>query len=121
MDAGEILYAGKYNAPDFERILSSSCGLAVESTMINHVPEVREKLEELGVPVLVDQSSYEPHPLGRTEWIKLYGALLGKEDEAERLFAEQAAYLDAVSYTHLDVYKRQPSWAPQSSACSPTA
>ena len=94
MDAGEILYAGKYNAPDFERILSSSCGLAVESTMINHVPEVREKLEELGVPVLVDQSSYEPHPLGRTEWIKLYGALLGKEDEAERLFAEQAAYLD---------------------------
>ncbi|MFR9189684.1 MAG: ABC transporter substrate-binding protein [Anaerotruncus massiliensis (ex Togo et al. 2019)] len=94
MDAGEILYAGKYNAPDFERILSSSCGLAVESTMINHVPEVREKLEELGIPVLVDQSSYEPHPLGRTEWIKLYGALLGKEDEAERLFAEQAAYLD---------------------------
>lgn len=62
--------------------------------MINHVPEVREKLEELGIPVLVDQSSYEPHPLGRTEWIKLYGALLGKEDEAERLFAEQAAYLD---------------------------
>lgn len=94
MDAGKILYAGKYNAPDFERILSSSCGLAVESTMINHVPEVREKLEELGIPVLVDQSSYEPHPLGRTEWIKLYGALLGKEDEAERLFAEQAAYLD---------------------------
>lgn len=26
--------------------------------------------------------------------VKLYGALLGKEDEAERLFAEQAAYLD---------------------------
>ena len=52
MDAGKILYAGKYNAPDFERILSSSCGLAVESTMINHVPEVREKLEELGIPVL---------------------------------------------------------------------
>lgn len=97
MEAGEILYAGKYNAPDFERIMSNSCGLAVESTMINHVPEVREKLEEVGVPVLVDQSSYEPHPLGRTEWIKLYGALLGKEAEAERLFAEQAAYLDAAA------------------------
>lgn len=65
-------------APDYELILSGGCGLAVESTMVNHVPEVREKLEELGIPVLIDQSSYESHPLGRTEWIKLYGALLGK-------------------------------------------
>ena len=32
----------------------------------------------LGIPVLVDRSSYEPHPLGRTEWIKLYAALVGK-------------------------------------------
>ncbi|WP_368220882.1 ABC transporter substrate-binding protein, partial [Anaerotruncus rubiinfantis] len=94
MENGEILYAGKYSAPDYELILSGGCGLAVESTMVNHVPEVREKLEELGIPVLIDQSSYESHPLGRTEWIKLYGALLGKEALAQRLFDEQAAYLE---------------------------
>ena len=40
MERGELLYAGKYNAPDYERILSSSCDLAVESTMIFHSPEV---------------------------------------------------------------------------------
>lgn len=94
MENGEILYAGKYSAPDYELILSGGCGLAVESTMVNHVPEVREKLEELGIPVLIDQSSYESHPLGRTEWIKLYGALLGKQALAQRLFDEQAAYLE---------------------------
>ena len=38
--------------------------------MIYHNPEVKEKLEEFGIPVLVEHSSYESHPLGRTEWVK---------------------------------------------------
>ena len=53
-----------------------------------------EQLERLGIPVLVETSSYETLPMGRMEWIKLYAALLDKEDEAEALFNE-------------DVYKRQ--------------
>ncbi len=93
MAAGDILYAGKYSVPDYELIMSSGCSLAIESTMINHVPEVKEKLEDVGIPVLTDQSSFETHPLGRTEWIKLYAALVGKEDAAEKLFDAQAAYL----------------------------
>ncbi len=48
--------------------------------MIYHNPEVKEKLEEFGIPVLVEHSSYENHPLGRTEWVKLYGVLLDKEE-----------------------------------------
>ncbi|MBC8586123.1 ABC transporter substrate-binding protein [Youxingia wuxianensis] len=97
MEAGDILYAGKYNAPDYELIMSHGASLAIESTMINHAPEVKEKLQEVGIPVLIDQSSYETHPLGRTEWIKLYGALVGKEEVACRLFEEQAAYLQALA------------------------
>lgn len=97
MQTGGILYAGKYSAPDFELIMANGCNLAIESTMINHTPEVKEKLEEVGIPVLTDQSSYESHPLGRTEWIKLYGVLLGKEAVAQRLFDEQAAYMNDVA------------------------
>lgn len=93
MESGTIIYAGKYNIPDYELIMSSNCSLAIESTMINHTPEVKEKLKELGIPVLIDQSSYESHPLGRTEWIKLYGLLTGKESEAKRIFDEQADYV----------------------------
>ncbi|MCC8126761.1 MAG: ABC transporter substrate-binding protein [Clostridiales bacterium] len=89
MQAGDILYAGKYSEPDYELILSANCQLSIQSTMIYHTPEVKEKLEELGIPVLVDYSSYESHPLGRTEWIKLYGVLLGKESLAEALFQQQ--------------------------------
>lgn len=89
MESGDILYAGKYASPDYERIVSEGCGLAVENTMIYHTPEVMEQLQRFEIPVLVDYSSYEPDPLGRTEWVKLYGLLTGKEAEAEAAFAEQ--------------------------------
>lgn len=96
MEAGRMLYAGKYSAPDYERILETGCSLAVESTMIYHTPEVKEQLERLGIPVLVERSSYESDPLGRMEWLKLYGILLGKEELAEQLFEEEEARLAPV-------------------------
>ena len=67
---------------------------AIESTMILHTPKVQEMIEELGIPVFVDYSSYEAHPLGRTEWIKLYGAMLNKEDLAESFFEDQAKVIE---------------------------
>lgn len=102
MVKGTIAYAGKYSAPDYEKILSSDCALAVESTMIYHTPEVKEQLERLGIPVLVERSSYESHPLGRMEWIRLYGVLTGKEEEAESIFKQN---VDALS----DVFNMEPS------------
>lgn len=97
MEKGEMVYAGKYNKPDYELILSKDCSLAIENRMISHSPEVAEKLESFGIPVMIDYSSYESHPLGRVEWIKFYGALLGKEERAEEIFEEQAAILKRVS------------------------
>jgi len=94
MAEGRISYAGKYNAPDYEKILNAGCSMAVESTMILHSPEVKEELESFEIPVLVDYSSYEEHPLGRSEWIKLYGVLLGKEEKAREAFDEQKALLE---------------------------
>lgn len=96
MQSGDILYAGKYSAPDYELILDENCDIAIESTMIYHSPEIKEQLESFGIPVLIERSSYEAHPLGRLEWIKLYGLLLGKEDEAESFFNEKIQILDDV-------------------------
>ena len=97
MESGQIVYAGKYNAPDYELICSKECGLAIESTMIGHSPEVKENLESFGIPVLVDHSSYETNPLGRTEWVKLYGLLTGHEDQAEQAFDAEAKAFEQVS------------------------
>ena len=86
LEDGSMIFAGKYSAPDYELIFAEKCDLAIESTMIYHSPEVKEQLEKLGVPVLVERSSYEEDPLGRMEWVKVYGALLGKLPAAEELF-----------------------------------
>lgn len=94
MTDGDIEYAGKYSAPDYEAICDADCDLALESTMIYHTPKVKEQLERLGIPVLVERSSYESNPLGRMEWIKLCGVLTGKEKQAEALYDEQ---LDALA------------------------
>lgn len=97
MQEGRIVFAGKYSEPDYELLLSSHCPLAIESTMIYHTPEVKEKLEELGIDVIVDRSSYESHPLGRTEWMKLYSVLVDKEEEAEVLFQKQVEQMNLAS------------------------
>jgi len=84
-----ITYVGKYSAPDYEWLLSEGCGLTVENTMILHNPSVKEKLEQLGIPVMIERSSYEKHPMGRLEWVKVYGTILGCEEEAEKWFSEK--------------------------------
>ena len=96
MENGDILYAGKYSTPDYEQIVQGNCGLAIENTMILHTPEVKEQLEKFGIHVLVDYSSYEPEPLGRTEWVKLYGLLTGHEKEAEDAFNKEQAAMEEV-------------------------
>lgn len=96
MSDGDILYAGKYNAPDYELILNEGCGLAIENTMIYHNPDVKEKLESLGIPVMVERSSYESDPRGRLEWIRLYGVMTGHETEADQFFEQETKKIDAV-------------------------
>ena len=89
MANGDIIYAGRYSTPDYETLFDEECDLAIESTMIYHTPEVKEMIEKLDVPVLVDRSSYEEDPMGRAEWIKLYGVLTDHQDEANAFFDEQ--------------------------------
>ena len=96
MDAGRLIYAGKYSKPDYELLLGEQCDLAIENTMIYHNPETKEKLESLGIPVLVETSSYEEHPFGRMEWIKLYGLLFDRTEEANAFFEEKVSSLEPI-------------------------
>ena len=97
MESGAITFAGKYSEPDYEKIVDGDCKLAVESTMILHSPKVQEMIEDLDIPVFVDYSSYESHPLGRTEWVKLYGLLTGQQEAAESAFNAEKQAFESVS------------------------
>ena len=94
IENGDMLFSGKYSEPDYELMINEGCDLAIESTMIQHSPKVQEMIELLGIPVFIDRSSYENHPLGRTEWIKLYSVLVDKEEQAEEFFATQTAIIE---------------------------
>ena len=96
MNRGDIVFAGKYSEPDYEMLVGQGCDLAIESTMILHTPQVQEMIENLGIPVFIDHSSYETHPLGRSEWVRVYGALLGLEEEADAFFKGQTAGIEAL-------------------------
>ena len=99
MENGDILYAGKYSSPDYELLVSKKCSLAIENSMILHSPEVKEMLEDFDIPVIIEYSSYETHPLGRVAWIKFFGALTGMEEEAEKAFEKQTEIVKHVTAT----------------------
>lgn len=96
MKEGAMLFAGKYSEPDYETLLREGCDLALESTMIYRAPEVTEKLNALGIPVYIDYSSYEPHVLGRLEWVRVYGALFGHEEKAQQWYQTERNRIRAI-------------------------
>lgn len=102
MADGSIKYAGKYSKPDYEMLVADGCSLAIENRMISHSPEVVEKLNDFGIPVMIEYSSYESHPLGRVEWVRFFGALLGKEDVADEIFQKQVKILESMPKDTVD-------------------
>lgn len=102
MNEGAIDYVGDYKDPDYEKILANKPKLAVFSAMLDSAPEVAAKLRELEIPYILDQSTYEEHPLARVEWVKLYGALFNKEKEAEEVFKSQMNYVDSLDIKNIE-------------------
>lgn len=84
---GKMKYIGDYKTPDYEAIAASGTNFAIFSTMLTD--DVRAKLEQLGIQILVDRAPEEEHPLARVEWVKLYGAMFDREMEANAAFDAQ--------------------------------
>ena len=47
---------------------------------------IAARLEKSGIPVLLIAEYLEPHPLGKMEWIKVFGSVYGKEKLADSIF-----------------------------------
>lgn len=96
LESGSMIFAGRYSEPDYELLINQGCDLSIQSTMILHSPKVQEMLEDLGIPVFVEYSTYEQNPLGKSEWIKLFGFLADKEEEADAFLAHQEEMLSGL-------------------------
>ena len=51
--------------------------------------DITSQFATIGIPMIVDRSSDETYVLGQKEWIKVYGALFGFEDEADEIFEKE--------------------------------
>jgi iron complex transport system substrate-binding protein len=57
-------------------------------------------VEKIGIPIIEGADYMEAFPLGRTEWIRFYGLLFGKEEMADSIFKEtEQAYLSLKDLT----------------------
>jgi iron complex transport system substrate-binding protein len=65
------------------------------------------KLKELGTKVIINADYLETDPLGRAEWIKLFGALFCRESSADSIFnSEVAEYNKLKSFVNNSIITR---------------
>ena len=97
--AGEVPDVGYGQNLNYEEIVSQQPELVMVYGVGSEVTTYTQKLEELGIPVILVAEYLEENPLGKTEWIKFVGALFEKEDKA-------AAYFSEVENNYLELKKK---------------
>ncbi|MBQ5954739.1 MAG: hypothetical protein IJL49_02080 [Firmicutes bacterium] len=108
----KIKLAGTLEKPEYAKVVKDKSDLAVlpgdvlpeeidknakdKEKLEKEAKEKQEALEEmesrfaaLEVPVIIDRSAAEEEELAQAEWIKVYGALFGCEEEADKIFEKK--------------------------------
>ncbi len=62
-----------------------------------------QRIEALGLPLMLTSEWQEEHPLAKAEWIKLFGMLFGKEAQADTVYEQSKLfYLVTSSFTSIN-------------------
>lgn len=85
IDAGNVTDLGIDKGMNMELLYSLKPELVMGYTMTSDLGQLR-KINELGIPVVINAEYLEGHPLGRAEWIKFMALFFGKEHEADSVF-----------------------------------
>jgi iron complex transport system substrate-binding protein len=85
IDKGSVKNVGQNEKLNIEQLIELSPDLIVTFGVDNNNPML-DNLTKSGLNVMIQADWMEQSPLGKAEWIKLYGALFGKENKAKELF-----------------------------------
>jgi len=97
IDNGSIKELGKEYNLNTEVVLELDPELVIGFSS-NGNTKTYDLIQKTGIPVVINGSWMEEHPLGRAEWIKFVAAFFGKEDKAEKIFQNiKTTYINAVS------------------------
>lgn len=87
---GVIHDIGSETAPDYEKILSLKPDLILAYGVSGSDNSYIRKFRSLGVKVLVINDYLENDPLAKLEYIKLFGALTGRQAAADSIFGRKS-------------------------------
>jgi iron complex transport system substrate-binding protein len=87
IDAGKVQELGKDSGINIEILTILKPDMVMAYTMSSDYGQFK-KMEDLGVPVVINAEYLEKHPLGRAEWIKFMAVFFGKEQVADSVFKE---------------------------------
>ncbi|AZQ44550.1 ABC transporter substrate-binding protein [Nonlabens ponticola] len=95
IDAGTVKELGVNESLNVERVIDLAPDVLIGYGIDGTNPEY-DMIARAGIPIVFNADWTEQHPLGRAEWIKVFGVLLDKEKEALEIFNQiERDYLEA--------------------------
>jgi iron complex transport system substrate-binding protein len=99
IDEGKVTELGIDKGMNLEVLFTLKPSMVMGYTMTKDLGQLK-KVNELGIPVVVNAEYLEKHPLGRAEWIKFMALFFNKEKEADSVFnVIETEYLKTKSLT----------------------
>lgn len=102
---GRVIEMEGQNSIPIELIIASKANVLIYDGFGNSFPH-EEQLEKIGIVCVANYDWRENHPLGKAEWIKLFGYLTGKEKEANNYFDEVEKEYSRLKKVALNVKSR---------------
>lgn len=87
IDEGLITELGIDKGLNMERLATLKPDFVMAYSLTGELGQFK-KMEELGIPVIMNAEYLEKHPLGRAEWIKFMALFFNKEEMADSIFQQ---------------------------------
>jgi iron complex transport system substrate-binding protein len=105
----KIIELGTGTSANLEKIIELQPDWMMISTLGEELSHI-QFLNKNGIAAVINGEYTEEHPLGRAEWIKFTGVLLGKLKEAEKIFGDiESEYQNALELTSSIPKQNRPS------------
>ncbi len=99
---GEVAEVGSGPTLSLEKLLALKPDLVMNFATGGAYDDY-QRIEALGLPLMLTSEWQEEHPLAKAEWIKLFGTLFGKEAQADTVYEQSKLfYLVTSSFTSIN-------------------
>ncbi len=106
INSGQIVDIGYESSLNFEMIMALKPDMIFAYGISGENNSYIDKLRQMGIPVLVLGDFSENHPLGKLEYIKLFGALFEKKELADSIFNAKKTVYNSIRENVLKVKSR---------------